>query len=146
VLAALEGLPEACFGALPSLHRPPRMAKAVAEANQRLSAQFNTLLCASRFAHCVKIMGRDMIGSTLEPAEVETRLQKWLGGFVGGGMQSAADSARYPLKEASVEVRERRGSPGVYNCTVHLRPQHQLDEIGAAFRLVTEFAPQRTAA
>ena len=62
-LSALERLPEACFGALPSLHRPPRMTTAIADANQRLSAQLNALLCVSRFAHCVKLMGRDMVGS-----------------------------------------------------------------------------------
>ena len=146
-LSALDGLPEGCFGALPSLHKPPRMSTAIAEANQRISAQLNSLLCVSRFAHCVKLMGRDMTGSFLDPSDVETRLQKWLNGFVGGGgMGSFESTARYPLLEAQVEVRERRGRPGVYNCTVHLKPHHQLDDIGASFRLVTEFAPRNAAA
>jgi type VI secretion system protein ImpD/type VI secretion system protein ImpC len=144
-LAALDGLAEACFGALPSLHRPPRMATAVAEANQRMSSQLNTLLCVSRFAHCVKLMGRDMTGSFLDPSEVQERLQQWLNGFIGGtGLATLDSTARYPLQDAQVEVRERRGSPGVYNCTVHLKPHHQLDEVGASFRLVTEFS-QRNA-
>lgn len=144
-LAALDGLPEACFGAMPSLHRPPRMATAIADANQRMSAQINTLLCVSRFAHCVKLMGRDMTGSFLDPVDVQLRLQKWLNGFVGGsGLATFESTARYPLLEAAVEVRERRGAPGVYNCTVHLKPHHQLDEVGASFRLVTEFS-QRNA-
>ncbi len=144
-LSALDGLPEACFGALPSLHRPPRMRTEVAEANQRVSAQLNTILCVSRFAHCVKMMGRDMVGSFMDPVDVEVRLQAWLNGFIsGGGLRSPEVTARYPLLEARVEVRERRGSPGVYNCTVHLKPHHQLDDIGASFRLVTEFA-QRNA-
>jgi type VI secretion system protein ImpD/type VI secretion system protein ImpC len=146
-LSALDGLPEACFGALPSLHRPPRMATAVADANQRMSAQLNTLLCVSRFAHCVKLMGRDMTGSFLDPDEVQVRLQKWLSGFIGGaGLASVESTARYPLLEAQVEVRERRGSPGVYNCTVHLKPHHQLDEVGASFRLVTEFSQRNATA
>ena len=141
-LSALDGLPEACFGALPSLHRPPRMSGAVAEANQRISAQLNSLLCVSRFAHCVKMMGRDMLGSFLDPADVQSRLQNWLNGFIsGGGMNSLETTAKYPLLEAKVEVRERRGYAGVYNCSVHLRPHHQLDDVGASFRLVTEFAP-----
>jgi type VI secretion system ImpC/EvpB family protein len=146
-LSALDGLPEACFGALPSMHKPPRMTTAVAEANQRLSAQLNTLLCVSRFAHCVKLMGRDMTGSFLDPNDVETRLQRWLDRFIsGGGLSSAETTARYPLQAARVEVRERRGRPGVYNCTVHLKPHHQLDEIGASFRLVTEFAQRNATA
>jgi len=146
-LSALDGLPEACFGALPSLHKPPRMSTAVADANQRISAQLNTLLCVSRFAHCVKLMGRDMTGSFMDPGDVELRLQKWLSRFISGSAQSDPDvTARYPLQEARVEVRERRGQPGVYNCTVHLKPHHQLDEIGASFRLVTEFSPRNATA
>lgn len=146
-LSALDGLPEACFGALPSLHRPPPMSAAVAQANQRLSAQLNTILCVSRFAHCVKLMGRDMVGSYAEAGEVETRLQRWLNGFVSGmGSGGAEVTAKYPLLEARVEVRERSGRPGVYNCTVHLKPHHQLDDIGASFRLVTEFVPRQAAA
>ena len=133
-------------GALPSLHKPPRMSSAVADANQRISAQLNTLLCVSRFAHCVKLMGRDMTGSFLDPAEVQLRLQRWLGGYISGdGLSSVEVTARYPLLDAQVEVRERRGHPGVYNCTVHLKPHHQLDEIGASFRLVTEFSPRNAA-
>lgn len=146
-LAALDGLPEACFGPMPSLHRPPRMRTQEANANQRLSTQFNTLLCVSRFAHCVKVMGRDMIGSFMDPGDVESRLQKWLDRFVSGGtILDPEMTARFPLLDARVEVRERRGHPGVYNCIVHLRPQHQLDDVGASFRLVTEFAPRRAAA
>ncbi|MBU8543832.1 MULTISPECIES: type VI secretion system contractile sheath large subunit [Roseomonadaceae] len=146
-LSALEGLAEASFGALPALHRPPRMNSAIAEANQRLSTQINTLLCVSRFAHCIKLMGRDMVGSAREAPDVEQELQRWLDRFVSGlGSGGAEVTAKYPLLDARVEVRERRGKPGVYGCTVHLRPHHQLDEVGAAFRLVTEFAPRRGAA
>lgn len=146
-LSALDGLAEGCFGALPSLHKPARTSTAVADANQRISTQFNTLLCVSRFAHCVKLMGRDMIGSFIEPGEVETRLQKWLNQFIsGGGLSSAEVTARYPLQDARVEVREHPGRIGVYKCIVHLKPHHQLDDVGASFRLVTEFAPRSVSA
>lgn len=146
-LCALEALPEATFGALPSLHRPPRMSSAVADANQRLSTQLNTLLCVSRFAHCIKLMGRDMVGSFQDPDDIERRLQRWLDGFVSGANAASLDvTARYPLRDARIEVRERRGRPGVYACTVQLRPHHQVDEVGAAFRLITELAPPRAAA
>jgi type VI secretion system protein ImpD/type VI secretion system protein ImpC len=146
-LSALDGLPEACFGALPSLHRPPRMSSAAAQANQRISTQLNTLLCASRFAHCIKLMGRDMTGSFIDPQDVERRLQKWLSSFISGNaMSSHETTARFPLLDAQVEVRERRGSPGVYNCTVLLKPHHQLDEIGASFKLVTEMDSGRAPA
>jgi type VI secretion system protein ImpD/type VI secretion system protein ImpC len=146
-LSALEAQAEASFGALPSLHRPPRMNTAIAEANQRLSTQVNTLLCVSRFAHCIKLMGRDMVGSGREAEDVQTELQGWLNRFISGlGTGGAEVTAKYPLLDAKVEVREKRGKPGVYGCTVHLQPHHQLDEVGAAFRLITEFAPRRVAA
>jgi type VI secretion system protein ImpD/type VI secretion system protein ImpC len=121
------------------------MSTAVAQANQRISSQINSILCVSRFAHCVKMMGRDMTGSFLEPKDVENRLQRWLNAFVsGGGLSSVESTAKYPLQAARVEVRELASRPGVYNCTVHLQPHHQLDDIGATFRLVTEFS-QRNA-
>jgi type VI secretion system ImpC/EvpB family protein len=146
-LTSLDGLAEGCFAALPSLHKPPRQTAAQADANQRLSSQVNTMLCASRFAHCVKLMGRDMIGSYLAPDEVEFRLQRWLNGFVSGiGSNGAETAAKYPLLDARVEVREQRGRPGIYGCTIHLKPHHQLDEIGAAFKLVTDFATRSAAA
>jgi len=145
-LCALEGLPEASFGALPPLNRPPRMTSAIADANQRISSQFNSLLCVSRFAHCIKLIGRDMTGSFADPADVQLRLQKWLEGFVSGSVGGQDDTARYPLLDARVEVRERAGFPGQYSCTVHLKPHHQLDEIGATFRFVTQFESRDKAA
>lgn len=146
----LELLPEASFAATPAIHRPPRMQgenALAANANQRLSAQFNAMLCVSRFAHCVKLMGRDMVGSFKTADEIQYRLQRWMQGFTNissGGIGDAG--ARYPLREARVEVREKSGQPGVYGCTILLQPHYQLDEVGAAFRLVTDLQAARQAA
>jgi len=149
-LVGLEGLPEACFGAIPSLHRPPRMMgqeAVAANANQRLSAQFNALLCASRFAHCVKLMGRDMVGGQRTPAEIEDRLARWLLRFTStSGEASGEAGARHPLRDARVAIAEKPGRPGVYGCTIQLLPHYQLDEVGAAFRLVTDLEAPRSAA
>ena len=145
----LELLPEASFAATPSVHRPPRMqgeTAVAANANQRLSAQFNAMLCVSRFAHCVKLMGRDMVGSFLTSDEIEHRLQKWLLGFTNVSSGGGENAARYPLRDARVEVREKPGQPGVYGCTIQLQPHYQLDEVGAAFRLVTDLQAARQAA
>ncbi|GGJ15182.1 type VI secretion system contractile sheath large subunit [Neoroseomonas lacus] len=146
----LELLPEASFAATPSIHRPPRMSgetAVAANANQRLSAQFNAMLCVSRFAHCVKLMGRDMVGSFKTADDIQRRLQRWLQGFTNISAGGAGDSgARYPLREAQVEVREKPGQPGVFGCTVLLQPHYQLDEVGAAFRLVTDLQAARQAA
>lgn len=145
-LAGLEGLPEAAFAAVPSFHRPPRMAGAAADANQRLSAQFNTMLCVSRIAHCVKIMGRDMVGAYRTAEEIETALQRWLARLTSSMLSGPETAARYPLLDARVEVREHPGRPGVFGCIVHLQPHYQLDEVGAAFRLVTDLQAPRIAA
>jgi type VI secretion system protein ImpD/type VI secretion system protein ImpC len=145
-LCGLEGLPEASFGAVPTLHRPPRMTSEVANANQRLSAQLNSVLCVSRFAHVVKLMGRDMVGSFASASEVELRLQQWLNRHVSGLAGGGDVAARYPLRAAQVEVRERPGQPGSYGCTILLQPHYQLDEVGASFRLVTELTAPRRAA
>jgi len=146
----LELLPEGSFAATPSIHRPPRMqgdTAVAANANQRLSAQFNAMLCVSRFAHCVKLMGRDMVGSFKTEDEIQYRLQRWLQGFTNISAGGAGDAgARYPLRDARVEVREKPGQPGVYGCTIMLQPHYQLDEVGAAFRLVTDLQAARQAA
>jgi type VI secretion system protein ImpD/type VI secretion system protein ImpC len=145
-LVGLEMLPEASFGALPSLHRPPRMTSDVANANQRLSSQLNNMLCVSRFAHCLKLMGRDMVGAYRTPEEVQFSLSRWLSKHVSGLAGAGDSAARYPLRDARIEVREHPGKPGSYGCVIHLQPHHQLDDVGAAFRLVTELTAPRAAA
>jgi type VI secretion system protein ImpD/type VI secretion system protein ImpC len=145
----LELLPEGSFAATPSIHRPPRMTgetALAANANQRLSAQFNAMLCVSRFAHCVKLMGRDMVGSFMTAEDIERRLQNWLQGFTNISAAGGDTGARYPLRDARVEVAEKPGQPGVFGCTIMLQPHYQLDEVGAAFRLVTDLQAARQAA
>jgi len=145
-LCGLEALPEASFGAVPTLHRPPRMTTEAANANQRLSSQLNSILCVSRFAHVLKLMGRDMVGSFASASDVELRLQQWLNRHISGLAGGGDVAARYPLRDSRVEVRERPGKPGIYGCTILLQPQYQLDEVGASFRLVTELTAPRQAA
>jgi type VI secretion system protein ImpD/type VI secretion system protein ImpC len=145
----LELLAEASFAATPSIHRPPRMtgeSATAANANQRLSAQFNAMLCVSRFAHCVKLMGRDMVGSFKTADDIQRRLGRWLQGFTNISAAGGDTGARYPLRDARVEVAEKPGQPGVYGCVIMLQPHYQLDEVGAAFRLVTDLQAARQAA
>ncbi len=144
-LCGLDGLPEGSFGAVPSLHKPPKMTSQVADANQRISSQINSVLCVSRFAHIVKLMGRDMVGSFMAPTDVELRLQQWLNRHISGLAGSGDAVARYPLRDARVEVREKPGKPGSYGCTIYLQPHYQLDEVGASFRLVTDLSAARAA-
>ena len=146
-LIGLDGLPEAVFAAAPSLHRPPRMTGEAANANQRMSAQFNAVLCVSRFAHCVKLIGRDMVGSFKTAQDIEKRLQLWLMQFTSATGGAIGESgARHPLRAAKVEVREKPGQPGVFGCVIQMQPHFQLDEVGAAFRLVTDLQAPKAAA
>ena len=120
---------------------------APAAANARISTQVNSMLCASRFAHYIKVIGRDLIGSSLAAEEVERRLQTWLRGYVNANQSADGESrARYPLVSGRVAVRALLGRPGSFGCVVHLQPHHQLDDISAVFRLVTHFSAAGTRA
>ncbi len=115
-----------------------------AAANARLSTMLQYIMCVSRFAHYIKVIGRDRIGSFATPEVCEDFLQRWLHGYTTGNDDAGPETkARYPLREASVRVRELPSRPGIYHCTVHLRPHFQLDQVLSAFKLVTELAPQR---
>jgi type VI secretion system protein ImpD/type VI secretion system protein ImpC len=136
--------PELVFGASRSMQAAASYSgatAAVAEANARLSAQINSMLCAARFAHLLKVMGRDMVGAFRTADEIERQLNAWLQEYVNTNINSTAESrARFPLVEGNVQVRERLEKPGVFGCTIHLRPHYQLDDIATAFHLVTELA------
>ncbi|WIM12887.1 MAG: uncharacterized protein OJF58_003850 [Enhydrobacter sp.] len=135
---------ELVFGAARSMQTPASYAgpsAATAEANARLSAQINAMLCAARFAHLLKVMGRDMVGAFRTADEIERQLNRWLQDYVDANVNSTGDlRARFPLVEGAVQVSERPGKPGVFGCTMHLRPHYQLDDVAATFHLVTEFA------
>jgi type VI secretion system protein ImpD/type VI secretion system protein ImpC len=142
-VSALHLSTEALFSAARSLQAPGKYQGVTAqnaEANARLSAQFSAMLCVSRFAHYVKVLGRDMLGSFRTPDEIENRLQTWITNYVNARAGSSPDlRARYPLAGARVKVTEKPGSPGTFGCTVQLQPHFQLDDMSATFRLVTEF-------
>jgi type VI secretion system protein ImpD/type VI secretion system protein ImpC len=143
-LSALPYGEEAVFSAVRSLQAPASYigrSAAAANANARLSAQLNSMLCVSRFAHYIKIMGRETVGSFKTAEEIESRLQSWLTGYVNSSLAAGPESrARYPLVAGRVSVRELPGRPGVFGCTMHLQPHFQLDDVAVTFRLVTDIA------
>lgn len=118
----------------------------VASVNARLSAMLQYIMCVSRFAHFIKVIGRDRIGSYATPEECERFLQKWLHSYcVGNDNASPEMKAKYPLRDGQIRVRELPGKPGVYACTAHLQPHYQFDDVVSAFKLVTELAPTAAA-
>jgi type VI secretion system ImpC/EvpB family protein len=143
-LSAVAYSEELVFGAVRSLQVPQRYQgpnATAADANARLSTQINSILCASRFAHHLKMKGRHMVGSFKTAGEIERFLQAWLTQYVNGNLSASGDSrARFPLVAGRVAVHELPGKPGSFGCVVQLQPHYQLDDISAAFQLVTDLS------
>lgn len=141
-VTALPFGPDMVFGAVRSMQGPSSYTgtnAAAAQASARLSAQVNSMLCASRFAHLLKVMGRDMVGSFKTSDEIERRLNLWLQNYVNTNIDNTtASRARYPLLEGEVQVRQRAGAPGSFGCVMRLRPHYQLDDVSTTFHFVTE--------
>jgi type VI secretion system protein ImpC len=117
-----------------------------ATANARVSSQLPYILAASRFAHYIKVIMRDKIGSFMAKENVADYLNKWIANYVlldDRASQSA--KASYPLREARIDVFDIPGKPGCYRATVFLRPHFQLDELTASIRLVAELPPPAAA-
>jgi type VI secretion system ImpC/EvpB family protein len=150
-LMPLNTLPygEAAFGSVHSAQALPLVPRflAAADANRRVSSQIGAILCVSRFAHYIKMIGRDMTGAHYTAEDVERRLQRWLARYTNVNDDTDADSrARYPLRMAQVKVHDIEGRAGAFGCVIHLQPHYQLDDIAATFRLVTSFATASDAA
>lgn len=139
-LAPARDTPWVVFHGNPSLQLARPYDREAASANARLSAMLQYMLCVSRFAHYVKVIGRDRVGSFSDAAACEEYLRRWLLGYsIASDTATPEQKARYPLRECAVSVRESPGRPGIYDCTIHLRPHFQLDEVSSGFRLVTWF-------
>ncbi|MEM9763054.1 MAG: type VI secretion system contractile sheath large subunit [Pseudomonadota bacterium] len=140
-LVAVHLSPIPVFNTNPSLHRPAAYDSPAANQNARLAAMLQYVLCASRFAHYLRVIMRDEVGSIADEAMLQRKLDDWLSQYCLGNEDAALDlRARYPLRSAGVSVRPVPGRPGVYACTVHLQPHFQLDHVSTSFQLVAEAA------
>lgn len=129
----------AAFFAAQSVQKAKKYESDAANANAALSSQLQYIMAVSRVAHYLKSMMRDKIGSFASAGNVQEFLNKWISQYVlldDGASQEA--KAQYPLREASVEVVEVPGRPGVYKAVAFLRPHFQLDELSISLRLVAE--------
>jgi len=135
-----KGTDTAAFYSTPSCQKPKRYDRDEASANARLSAQLQYILCTSRFAHYLKVMMRDKTGRTMSAGECQDFLLRWLINYCVANPESLGieGRARKPLRDARVEVREKRGRPGHYEAVVHLQPHFLLDELSASLRVITE--------
>jgi type VI secretion system ImpC/EvpB family protein len=139
-LASIPFTDELVFGAARSPMVPQRYTGNNAEAanaNARLSNQLNTIMCASRFAHYIKMLGRQMVGSFKTADEIESSLDGWIKQYVRTNAPYEV-RARFPLIGGKVTVHELPGKPGSFGCTVFLQPHYQIDDVAASFQLVTD--------
>jgi len=131
----------AAFLSLPSLYRLQLSDRDAGAENERIGAQVQNVLCASRFAHYIKVMMREKVGSFLTPRVCEDELREWLNGYCAGGENlDWATRARFPLRSASVDVREKPMSPGHMLCNIALSPHYQFDGLVGEINLTTEIA------
>ncbi len=118
----------------PAIHDSPEVT-----ANAAISARLPYMMATSRFAHYLKVMARDKIGSFMEAEDVESWLNRWILGYVnaseGGGQEIRA---KYPLADARVQVKEIPGAPGAYNAVAWLKPWLQMEELTTSLRLVAK--------
>lgn len=124
------------FGAQ-STQKPKKYDRPEATANAAISARLPYIMATSRFAHYLKVIARDKIGSFMEVEDCQAWLERWIANYVSADPKPSQDAkARYPLREAKVEVKEVPGQPGTYNAVAWLRPWLQLEELTASLRMV----------
>lgn len=143
-LVHLKGTDYAVFFSMQSCQKPKKFDSYSANANSRLTGQLQYVLTTSRFAHYIKTMMRDRIGSVLSRGDCERFLNQWICRYVMGSDEvEAAYKAKFPLREARIDVVEVPGKPGIYKAVCFLRPHFQLDELSISLRIIVEIPPPR---
>lgn len=124
------------FGAQ-TTQKPKKYDRPEATANAAISARLPYIMATARFAHYLKVIARDKIGSFMEVTDCEAWLDRWIHNYVSADPSPSAESkARYPLREAKVQVTEIPGKPGSYNAIAWMRPWLQLEELTTSLRMV----------
>lgn len=138
-LVHCKGTDYAAFFSVQSAQKPKLYDDDKANSNARLSTQLPYIMAVSRFAHYLKAMMRDKIGSFMSRTEAETFLNKWMTNYViADDTASPQIKAKRPLREARIDVVDVPGKPGAYRAVAFLRPHFQLDELSVSLRLVAE--------
>ena len=130
----------AAFIGAQSLQKPAEYEDPDATANAALAARLPYLFATCRFAHYLKCIVRDKIGSFKEADDMQRWLQTWIMQYVDGdpGHSSEVTKARKPLAAAEVIVEPVEGNPGYYSSKFFLRPHYQLEGLTVSLRLVSK--------
>jgi type VI secretion system protein ImpC len=145
-LCHCKGTDYAAFFGGQTTQKPKQYDTDAANANARISARLPYILAASRFAHYLKVICRDKIGSFQTKDTLSQFLNRWMGMYVLGTDDAGQElKAQFPLREARVDVYDVAGKPGAYRAVAFLRPHFQLEELTASVRLVAELPPPAAA-
>ncbi|HEX6880962.1 MAG TPA: type VI secretion system contractile sheath large subunit [Terriglobales bacterium] len=141
-LVHCKGTDYAAFFSAQSCQKAKIFDNEAANANARLSTQLPYILACCRFAHYLKAMMRDKIGSFMSRKDCETWLNNWIMNYVTPDETATPSTkAAKPLRDARIDVDEVPGKPGVYRAVAFLKPHFQLDELSVSLRLVAELPP-----
>jgi type VI secretion system protein ImpC len=129
----------AAFIGAQSLQKPQEYDDPAATANANLAARLPYLFASCRFAHYLKCMVRDKIGSTMTKAQLQIWLQSWIMQYVDSSPDSSSEEwkATHPLAEALVQIEEDESNPGYYSSKFFLKPHYQLEGLTVSLRLVS---------
>lgn len=135
----------AVFVGAQSLNKPQQYDDPDATANANLAARLPYMFATCRFAHYLKCIVRDKIGSYKSREDMEAWLNKWIMKFVNNDPNATEEiKAKFPLSEARVDVEEIPGNPGYYAAKVYLKPHYQLEGLTVSLRLATKLpAPKK---
>ncbi len=137
----------AAFIGAQSLQKPAEYDDPDATANANLSARLPYLFACCRFAHYLKCIARDKVGSFKERADMSRWLNQWIMNYVDGDPANSSEEvkSRKPLAAAEVTVEEIPGNPGYYSSKFSLRPHYQLEGLTVSLRLVSTLPSQKVA-
>ncbi|WP_299044438.1 type VI secretion system contractile sheath large subunit [uncultured Tateyamaria sp.] len=135
----------AAFIGAQSLHKPAEYDDDDATANANLAARLPYLFATCRFAHYLKCIVRDKVGSYKSRDDMQAWLQDWINQYVDLNSESSPEEvkARQPLAAAEVVVEDVEGNPGYYTSKFFLRPHYQLEGLSVSLRLVSKLPTEK---
>ncbi|HBH51607.1 MAG TPA: type VI secretion system contractile sheath large subunit, partial [Planctomycetaceae bacterium] len=135
----------AAFIGAQSLQKPAEYSDPDATANANLAARLPFLFATCRFAHYLKCIVRDRIGSFKNREDMQRWLSSWILQYVDGNPANSSEStkAQKPLAAAEVIVEEVEGNPGYYTSKFFLKPHYQLEGLTVSLRLVSKLPSQK---
>ena len=130
-----------------SLQKPQEYDDPDATANAALAARLPYLFACNRFAHYLKCIVRDKVGSFRDRDAMQNWLNEWILNYVDGDPKNSSEEtkARRPLAAAQVDVEEVEGAPGYYQSKFYLKPHYQLEGLTVSLRLVSKLPSEKSA-